>query len=254
MSIKSLLQFILLLLIFLIVGGIYYLYFYTEPLKDEITFNKNIVGIKKKKIIEENVINKESLEEITSKNFSDKKQDQINFNKKDIKIVNENKIENLQENQELNKSDEKNVKSKEIKNLTKEIEYITTNKEGDIFKILAKFGKTNIENSDILDLRLVEGTISSSKRSEIYISSDNAKYNYNNQNSEFYSNVEIKYDDKVITCNNLDLRINENYAIAYNDVKIKDDKSELNAQMVTLNILTKDININSQEKIKILTK
>ena len=40
----------------------------------------------------------------------------------------------------------------------------------------------------------------------------------------------------------------------HNDVKIKDDKSELNAQMVTLNILTKDININSQEKIKILTK
>ena len=254
MSIKSLLQFIILLLIFLIVGGIYYLYFYTEPLKDEITFNKNIVGINNEKIIEENAINKESLEEITSKNFSDKKQDQINFNKKDIKIVNENKIENLQENQELNKSDENNVKSKEIKNLTKEIEYITTNKEGDIFKILAKFGKTNIENSDILDLRLVEGTISSSKRSEIYISSDNAKYNYNNQNSEFYSNVEIKYDDKVITCSNLDLKINENYAIAYNDVKIKDDKSELNAQMVTLNILTKDININSQEKIKILTK
>ena len=63
----------------------------------------------------------------------------------------------IQENQELNKSDENNVKSKEIKNLTKEIEYITTNKEGDIFKILAKFGKTNIENSNILDLRLVEG-------------------------------------------------------------------------------------------------
>ena len=140
MSIKSLLQFILVLLIFLIVGGIYYLYFYTEPSKDEITFNKNTVGINNEKMIEENTINKESLEEITSKNFSDKKQDQINFNKKDIKIVNENKIENLQENQELNKSDENNVKSKEIKNLTKEIEYITTNKEG-ILKFLPNLEK-----------------------------------------------------------------------------------------------------------------
>ena len=94
MSIKSLLQFILVLLIFLIVGGIYYLYFYTEPSKDEITFNKNTAGINNEKMIEENTINKESLEEIASKNFSDKKQDQINFNKKDIKIVNGNKIEN----------------------------------------------------------------------------------------------------------------------------------------------------------------
>ena len=32
------------------------------------------------------------------------------------------------------------------KNLTKEIEYITTNKNGDIFKILAKYGKTNLKN------------------------------------------------------------------------------------------------------------
>ena len=137
--------------------------------------------------------------------------------------------------------------------MTKEIEYITTNKDGDIFKILAKFGKTNFKNSSILDLELVAGMISSTKRSEIYISSDKARYNYNNQNSQFYSNVEIKYDNKIITCNNLDLNINENYAVAYNDVKIKDDNSILKAQMITLNISTKDININSQDKIKIFT-
>ena len=135
--------------------------------------------------------------------------------------------------------------------MTKEIEYITTNKDGDTFKILAKFGKTNLKNSNILDLELVEGMISSTKRSQIYISSDKARYNYNNQSSQFYSNVELKYDNKIITCNNLDLNINENYAVAYNDVNIKDNKSVLKAQMITLNILTKDININSEEKIKI---
>ena len=141
----------------------------------------------------------------------------------------------------------------EIKNLTKEIEYITSNKEGDIFKILAKYGKTNIKNSDILDLKEVDGIISSSKRSEIYITSDFAEYNYDNQNSKFYSNVIIKYDNKVITCDNLDLEIKTNYAIAYNDVEIKDDNSVMKAQLVRLNILTKDIEINSQDKIKIIT-
>ena len=32
------------------------------------------------------------------------------------------------------------------------------------------------------------------------------KYNYTNQNSKFYKNVEIKYDNKIITCDNFDLK------------------------------------------------
>ena len=104
-----------------------------------------------------------------------------------------------------------------------------------------------------MDLKEVDGVISSSKRSEIYITSDFAEYNYDNQNSKFYSNVIIKYDNKEITCDNLDLEINKNYAIAYNNVEIKDDKSVMKAQIVKLNILTKDIEINSQDKIKIIT-
>tara|TARA_B100000886_G_scaffold63902_1_gene39871 strand:+ start:408 stop:1109 length:702 start_codon:yes stop_codon:yes gene_type:complete len=230
MSIKSLLQLILLLLIFLILGGIYFLYFYSSPIKNEIISDNNINKINTEIINGENVTDQERLNENTSTNIDDKDKLQ-NKNEKIIKL--------------------EKAQRTEKKNLTKEIEYITTNKDGDIFKILAKFGKTNFKNSSILDLELVAGMISSTKRSEIYISSDKARYNYNNQNSQFYSNVEIKYDNKIITCNNLDLNINENYAVAYNDVKIKDDNSILKAQMITLNISTKDININSQDKIKI---
>ena len=36
-------------------------------------------------------------------------------------------------------------------------------------------------------------------------------------------------------------------------VEIKDDNSVMKAQVVRLNILTKDIEINSQDKIKIIT-
>ena len=141
--------------------------------------------------------------------------------------------------------------TEEIKNLTKEIEYITSNKNGDIFKISAKYGKTNIKFSNILDLEKVIGVISSAKRANIYISSDFAKYNYDNQNSKFYGNVELKFDNKIITCNNLDLIISDNIAVAYNNVIMNDSTSTMKAQVVTLNTLTKDIKINSQQKIKI---
>ena len=63
----------------------------------------------------------------------------------------------------------------------------------------------------------------------------------------------IKYDNKVITCDNFSLDISENIAIAYDNVIVKDESSIMKAQNVTMNILTKDISINSEKKIKILT-
>ena len=47
------------------------------------------------------------------------------------------------------------------------------------------------------------------KGRDIYITSNFAEYKYDNQNSKFYSNVIIKYDNKVITCDNLDLEIKQ---------------------------------------------
>tara|TARA_B100000886_G_scaffold219793_1_gene152653 strand:- start:7046 stop:7753 length:708 start_codon:yes stop_codon:yes gene_type:complete len=234
MSIKSLLQLILLLLIFLVIGGIYFLYFYSGPLKNENIVNNSLNKITNKGIKQGELLDHDVLQEVNT-----------NKNKKLIQDKN-NKIVN----KELNK---KKNSSEKIENLTKEIEYVTSNKEGDIFKIFAKYGKTNIENSNILDLDTVNGVITSIKRSKIDIKSDYAKYNYENQNSEFYGNVEIKYDNKIITCDNLDLQIDNDYAIAYNNVKIKDNKSTMKAQIVTLNLITKDININSKDKVKILT-
>ena len=246
MSVKSLLQLILLVLIFFILGGIYFVYFYSGPLKNKLVLNENISKLDNKKIEKDYFQDQEVLEKV----ILEQKKSANENGDRDLKAK---KVKNEKKKFEFKDSSLKKDETDKIKNLTKEIEYITSNKEGDIFKILAKYGKTNIKNSDILDLKEVDGVISSSKRSDIYITSDFVEYNYDNQNSKFYSNVIIKYDNKVITCDNLDLEIKTNYAIAYNNVEIKDDNSVMKAQVVKLNILTKDIEINSQDKIKIIT-
>ena len=233
MSIRSLLQLILFLLIVLIIGGTYFFYFYKTPIINK--ENSNIIFDNDQENIVENLSNDREILQDLNKN---------NLNKESKKIY-ETKEKKIEQN--INNGSGPN----EIKNLTKEIEYVTNNNNGDTFKILAKYGKTNIENTNILDLEIVNGTIISSERSDIYISSDYAKYNYSNQNSNFYSNVKINYDNKEITCDNLDLKISNNVAIAYNNVLIKDDKSIMKAQVVTMDIITKDININSEEMIKI---
>ena len=252
MSIKSLLQLILLLLIFLIIGAIYYLYFYSKPLSEINIVDNNLEKLGTNKLIDTSDNDQDILENINVSNLETDKKDEVqNVIKKEVSL-NKNKLDNnLNEKNMINKSVQDKTEN-EIKNLTQEIEYITTNKNGDTFKIIAKYGKTNIEDSNILDLEKVEGKITSDIRSSIYIISDYAKYNYSNQNSKFYGNVKVKYDGRIITCNNLDLIISDNIAIAYNNVIVKDNKSVMKAQKVTLNTITKDININSDEQIKIL--
>ena len=141
-----------------------------------------------------------------------------------------------------------------MKNLTKDIEYVATNKNGDVYKVLAKYGKTNIDNNSILNLEEVRGSITSKEKSKIYISSDYANYNYANQESEFYGNVVLKYDKKEINCDNLELLIDDDVAIAYNNVVVKDDDMYIKAQKISFNLVTKEININSNDKIEIKSK
>ena len=109
-----------------------------------------------------------------------------------------------------------------------------------------------MENGNTLDLENVNGEILAVGKVKINISSDNAIYNYSNQESKFYNNVNIDYYDKFISCDNLNLSVVENIAIASGNVIIKTKDSQLKAQTVKMNIKTKDIIINSEDKIEVI--
>ena len=245
MSIKSILQIILFLLIIIIIGGIYLFYFYTGPLKNQ-EISEKLLEIDQVNKNSNLSSNQEVLEEIDI----NKKNILKNTEKKSKKTLDENSQAKSQQNNKINVIDKGDDK---LENLTKNIEYVTSNNNGDVFKIFAEFGKTNIIDTNILDLENVNGTITSEIRSQIYISSKYAKYNYSNQNSKFYNNVIINYDNKIITCDNLDLNMTENIAVGYDNVIVKDSNSIMKAQNITLNIITKDISINSKNKIKIIS-
>ena len=92
----------------------------------------------------------------------------------------------------------------------------------------------------------MRGKITSEIRDTIYIVSDFAQYNSVNLNSKFYKNVIINYQDKEITCMNFDINMENNKAVAYNDVIITDPKSTMKAGIVEFDLKTKDININPE--------
>ena len=236
MSLKSLIQIIILIIIFIILGGVYFKYFSNEKI-----------------LVDE--IKDKSTEEI--ENFDQKKQvdSKVNGNqlsKEENKKLDKNNIKKF----ETHKSNKK--EKVEIPNLVKDVEYLTSDTNGNKYKILASSGKTNKTNTNILDLIDVKGEITSDKRSNIYIVSDFAKYNSSTSGSKFYSNVIINYEDKQINCENFDINMDTNLAIAYNNVVVIDPKSIMKAGKITLNIETKEIFINpdanKKGKVKINTK
>ncbi len=258
MSLKSIFQTFILLFIILIIGTVYIKYFDTkENVVNELRLsNENKEQILKE--LEEKIFNLEK----ENKELSQKKiKDEIILNEKLIP-ENQKKSNVIDENiipKENNKNDQKpktkvTEKSKiikeEVKNLVKDVEYTSIDQKGNKFFLLATSGKSNINNSDILDLENVRGTITSEFRDTIYIISDFAEYHAVNLHSKFYRNVVINYQDKQINCINFDINMETNKAIAYNDVIITNPKSVIKAGIVEFDLKTKNIDIKPESSLQ----
>ena len=234
MSTKSAIQLIILIIIFIILGGVYLKYFSKEkivihqtPQQTGREINSNSKDNNKNKV-ESKVVN-------SNNNDNSKKVKENETSKKDIEKSKEKENTIIKVKKE---------KDNDIPNIVKDVEYLTTDKNGNKYKILATSGRTNQDNKNILDLDNVRGEITSNQRSTIYIISDFAEYNSSTLGSKFYNNVVINYEDKQITCENFDINMDTNIAIAYNDVVVIDPKSTMKAGKIALNLETKEIDIN----------
>jgi len=254
MSIKSLIQIVIIIIITIILGSVYYKYFSNDKMFiEEISeLSSNSEQSEPSDLLNNensNVETKNSTTDTNNINLDDIKKTDTSTNETNLKSGNDQK----------NSKKEKVVKkkkNKQVDDLIKEIEYLTTDRKGNKYRIFAKSGKTNQNNKDVLDLDNVRGIISAKERSNIYFVADFSEYNSSNQSSELYQNVVITYDDKRITCDNFDIDMETNLAIAYNNVIVTDPKSIMKAGKITLDIETKDININPDDeksKVKLVT-
>lgn len=264
MSIKSLIQIFILLLIIFIIGGIYYTYFDINKnniqkvnLQEKENFDK--INELERKVLDLELKNKKlndkiSLREIKEKSITNK--NNIVLNNKSINNGSVNN-ENTKDDKNIDlKIENKTKLKKEVKNLVKNVEYNSIDKQGNRFTLLASSGKSNLNNNNILDLETVNGKITSDTRDTIFIVSDFAQYNSKNLNSKFYQNVIINYQDKEITCENFDINMETNKAIAYNNVIVTDPKSIMKAGIVEFDLATKDVNINPENattEIEVIT-
>ena len=135
-------------------------------------------------------------------------------------------------------------------NIIENLKYISIDANGNEYILNAKRGEESKEDSNIIILKQVVGTIKLKNKSGIEIKSDFAKYNSITFDTNFYENVFGFFEESKISSDNLDLFFKNNKAIMYNNIKYLDRNTAANADEISFNLLNGDVNIKMFDKKK----
>ena len=138
--------------------------------------------------------------------------------------------------------------------LIEDLEYLSTDKDGNEYKIGAKKGNIDKDNPDIIYLENVVAIISLKNSEYISIKSNFAKYNSKNFDTLFNDTVSIDYGEHVLESEFLDLSFENNLVSIYDNVRYLSGISYLRADKAEIDILNKNTKIfmeDSSKKIQI---
>ena len=142
-------------------------------------------------------------------------------------------------------------------NIIENVNYSSKDLEGNQYTIKATNGEIDFKQNDIIFLKNVKAIIEFNNKNRIEISSNYGKYNSNNFDTIFSKNVIINYLDNKITSDYLDLSMQRNSMIISKDVTLTNSENILKADVVEMNIGTKDIKVfmhKKNDKIEIKNK
>ena len=148
----------------------------------------------------------------------------------------------------------------QISNQLINIEYNSTDSEGNTFYINSKKATIDINNEKNNDMVVMEGVvaiINLKNKGPVFVSSKNAVYNKINHNTSFYNDVSIEYLDSMITSKNLDLLFTENISKVYNNVRFEGKDMKLYTDQVLIDMVNGDVKLemkNNTEKVKFIKK
>tara|TARA_B100001121_G_scaffold242958_1_gene217493 strand:- start:206 stop:805 length:600 start_codon:yes stop_codon:yes gene_type:complete len=163
------------------------------------------------------------------------------------------KRENIVETENSNNLEDQNYSS----NIIKDINYTTKDADGNEYIITALQGEIDFSDPNILYLIDVKALIKLKNSENINITSDFGKYNSGNFDTIFSKNVIIKYLNNRINGEYLDFSLNKNLMIISKNVIYNNLKNVLKADVIELNIETKDTKIfmhETEKKVNIKSK
>ena len=154
------------------------------------------------------------------------------FKKAGLEIINEKKI-----SQAINTGE----------SLIEDLKYLSTDKEGNEYKIEAEKGNIDKNNPDIIYLENVKAIILLQNSEKILIESNYAKYNAKSYDTLFNNSVSVDYGDHVLKSEFLDLSFENNLVSVYDNVRYVSGISSLKADKAEIDILNKKTKIFMQD-------
>ena len=154
----------------------------------------------------------------------------------------------------INKSLEKKNRNNKSSNILKKVIYENSDNEGNKYRIEAEIGEIMLKNSTKIYMTGVKAIINLENSNFITIYSDYAIFNNKNFETNFSKNIQLNYLDHLLTGENLDLLFNKNLITMNNQVVYKNLDTELNADRIIIDLITKNSKIfmnGDNKKIKI---
>ena len=162
--------------------------------------------------------------------------------------------ENLFKTEKVELIEKKNIELTEEKienaNVIQDVSYSAKDTKGNEYFLKASEGTIDQNQSNYIFLKSVKGVINLKNYDLIEISSNFGKYNINNYDTIFSKNVVISYLDNKIKGDYLDFSLDKKLMIVSKDVTIKNNKNSLSADVIEVNIETKDLKIFMYEEDK----
>tara|TARA_B100000900_G_C20574768_1_gene714875 strand:- start:1534 stop:2124 length:591 start_codon:yes stop_codon:yes gene_type:complete len=134
--------------------------------------------------------------------------------------------------------------------LIEDLKYLSTDKEGNEYKIEAKKGNIDKNNPDIIFLENVNAIILLENSDFISIESKFAKYNSKNFDTLFNNSVTVNYGDHLLESEYLDLSFEKNLVSIYENVRYLNGISSLIADRAEIDILNKKTKIFMEKSYK----
>ena len=153
---------------------------------------------------------------------------------------------------EFKQNTEQTISSSE--SLIEDLKYVSTDKEGNEYKIEAKIGNIDKADPDIIYLENVIAVISLRDSNYIEIESKFAKYNTKKFDTLFNDSVSINYGEHLLKSEYLDLSFEKSLVSIYDNVRYLSGISSLSADKAEIDILNKKTKIfmeNPNDKVQI---
>ena len=142
-------------------------------------------------------------------------------------------------------------------NIIENVNYSSKDAKGNEYIIDASKGEIDYSNSDIIYLTDVKALIKLNNSKHINITSNYGKYNTNNFDTIFSDNVIVNYLENQIMGEYLDFSMQRNSLIISRNVVYTNLENILSADVVEMNVETKDTKIfmfDNNKKVNIRSK